>query len=164
MRLTAWVSFWVGLPIVIFGGLIHCGRWRSDRGREHLATWSRTHQSKRKDDTDDQKRCDHYRATEKASAGSGPASPGPQILLAVGSPGLETLLPVTGGPQRSANVKLAWTATYEPPIFPLGLAGGIWSSCSYAVEFSFDGGTGGLLSRLGEFLPTSYWCWAAPLY
>jgi hypothetical protein len=50
-------------------------------------TQSRTHQSERKENTDNQKHSNHYRAAEEASAGSGPASPGPQILLTVGSPG-----------------------------------------------------------------------------
>ena len=143
--------------MVMFGGLIHCGRW-SNRGKQHPVSQYRTHQSERKDDADDQERSNHYRATEEASASPAPASPGPQILLTFGSPGLETFLPVTRGPQRSADAKCTWVPTHEPASFSLGLAGAIWSSCSYTVEFteiSFDGGTGGLPSGLGEFPSTS---------
>lgn len=54
--------------------------------------WRSDPQSERKKNTDDQEYGDHYRATEKSSAGSGTTSSGPQILLTIDSPTPETLL------------------------------------------------------------------------
>lgn len=94
MGLTDCVSFSAGLAIVTFGGLTHFGR-RSLNQRRGQVTQLRTYQSEGKENADDQKRSDHHRAAEEASTGFCPAPPGPQIILTLGSPGLETFLTVT---------------------------------------------------------------------
>lgn len=69
---------------------------------------SETYQSERKEDTDDQKRSNHYCAAEEASAGFGAASPSPEVLLTLGSPSPETFLSVAMEFQYSAETEYAW--------------------------------------------------------
>lgn len=63
--------------MVTFGGLTHYRKRQLDRSKWRSVPQLRTYQSEGKENTDDQKHGDHYRATEEASAGFGPASSGP---------------------------------------------------------------------------------------
>lgn len=94
--------------MVMLGGSTHYGRRWSDLTSQRFIAQSETHQSERKENTDDQKRSNHYCAAEKASAGFGAASPSPKVLLTLGSPSPETFLSVTMKFQCSAEIEYAW--------------------------------------------------------
>jgi hypothetical protein len=91
--------------MVIFGGLTHCGRRRLNPSNQRFIAQSKTYQSERKENTNNQERGHHYCAAEEASAGFGTASPSPQVLLTLGSPTPEAFLSVTAQFQCSANIK-----------------------------------------------------------
>jgi len=125
---------WTGLPMVIFGGLIHCGWWRSDHGKQHLVIRPKTHQSQSQDDT----------MIRNAVIIILQQKGHPQVLVRLpqvhrfyqpSALRVLKLFCLERGSQRPASVKWARTATREPAIFPPGIPVGIWSPCSYAVEF-----------------------------